>query len=784
MKRRFFSIIMIVVFGIPVANAQMPSDSISKYKREVEQMIDYLEGTLNMLGDEESTQRERQIIINDSYSKMFVDDKVQVEDDLDENRQIVTYKDVQAYMKDITFFFKQISFEFEVVSIEERYDAQNELFFLVSMNRRLKGTTIENVAVENIVERFVEIDYNQETQNLKIVSIYTTPINKTEQLKQWWNGLDLAWKQLLAKQVGASSVISDTQLNQLVLIEHIDLSGNKRITSLKPIGKFSKLKEIRCANTNIDDLMPIRNLLKLEILDISHTKVNSLEPLRYANKLQEINISHTPMSHLAAISYLENLRVVDASHTSINNVMPLKPLEKLEEVYLNHTQVSNLAVFTGFMHLKILNLSNSKVYSLSGLKNLPALEKLYCKSTKISDIAPLANLPKLSSLYIDQTSVSNIDAWLGLCDCERISCDKTGGSQIKASKFMEAHPKCMVIYNSAELQSWWNTLSSEWKKVFLTKLGTQKVTVLELHKIAQIEQIDIANNPRITSLAPLSKLLKLRTLHCANTKISSLEALKYTDELVSLNCSNTPISDLMPLSNLRKIQVLKINKTKVSNLEPLRSAKELSFLFCENTEVKNVQMLHNLRKLSYVYADNSRVNDESIYNLRKHNKSILVIYQSEHLKNWWNNLPKAWQQVFREKVKLDNKPSNVQLQELIEKEELMIESNSAITSLEPITQFMFLRKFSFTDGRIINLDPLKKMARLEELDISKNQISNISALSLLKKLVYLNIENTQVDDLLPIANLKKLKTLKVSGTQIKNLRGIENLKQLKNLDLI
>ena len=81
--------------------------SVQNYREQIRRLMGFLEFSLNTLGDPETSTREKEVIINESYAKAFLSDKVQVEDDLDENREILTYKDVQAYLKDVDFFFKK-----------------------------------------------------------------------------------------------------------------------------------------------------------------------------------------------------------------------------------------------------------------------------------------------------------------------------------------------------------------------------------------------------------------------------------------------------------------------------------------------------------------------------------------------------------------------------------------------------------------------------------------------------------------------------------------------------
>ena len=91
---------------------------VENYREQIRRLMGFLEFSLNTLGGSEATTSEKEVIINDSYLKAFLNEKVQVEDDLDENREILTYKDVQAYLKDVDFFFKQAEFKIDVQDIQ------------------------------------------------------------------------------------------------------------------------------------------------------------------------------------------------------------------------------------------------------------------------------------------------------------------------------------------------------------------------------------------------------------------------------------------------------------------------------------------------------------------------------------------------------------------------------------------------------------------------------------------------------------------------------------------
>ena len=83
-------------------------EDLDKYRQSALDIVSFLEGTLNFLGDTRSMIREKEVIVNESYSKIFLSSKVQIEDDLDEKRNVPLYKDVQSYLKDVDFFFKHV----------------------------------------------------------------------------------------------------------------------------------------------------------------------------------------------------------------------------------------------------------------------------------------------------------------------------------------------------------------------------------------------------------------------------------------------------------------------------------------------------------------------------------------------------------------------------------------------------------------------------------------------------------------------------------------------------
>ncbi len=94
--------------------ARLSPQEIDKYKEECRQMVSYLEGTLNFLGDSTSTVQEKEIVINNSYDKIFRDSEVQVEDDLDEARETPVKQKRTGLSERCGFFLQKCAFTFDV----------------------------------------------------------------------------------------------------------------------------------------------------------------------------------------------------------------------------------------------------------------------------------------------------------------------------------------------------------------------------------------------------------------------------------------------------------------------------------------------------------------------------------------------------------------------------------------------------------------------------------------------------------------------------------------------
>lgn len=740
-------------------------EQIEGFRTQCSALVKFFEGTLNFLADKKNPVKEKEIIINDSYLKFFTDEKVQVEDDLDEKRLVPLYKDIQSYLSDVDFFFRGAGFLYTVQDVSVMKNDIGQTYFKVTANRSLKGITVNNDSVNSNKVRYFEINYDDSKQELKIASIYTTKMNERDDMRNWWNALPAAWKTIFGKDLQLDANIHLEQVSsfndtlamvngtlvpidagrfyslilQIIMKKQIDISGNAGLNDLEPLAKLSSLKTVSIANTPVSDLMPLRNLNQLEELDISGTNVVSLEPLRYSNHLRSLKIKKTPVTTLDVLSGLTALEILDFSNTGIDSIQPLAGLTMMKDLRFSDTRVSD-------------------IQALSGLTNL---EVLYVTHTPVANIDALKNMNLLSLVFFDNTGVRSLDVFEHIPGVKKIYCDNTKIDPDQALKFMLKHPGIDLVFESDTLAKWWGSMQGDWKKVFnLYRKLDNSPSAEQLHHLITLDSLDISGRMSITSLDPVSKLTQLRILECANTSVTSLEPVKDLFELTKINATNTKIPSVQPLSKLTRLSILILDHTSVSDISPLTSLKNLTFIYADNTGL--------------TLAKANEFMDE--------NPHCLVISQTYENTQWWNELSKAWKDDLLHYFGLTGSPDKVQLQKIAGTEKLVISEDPGIISLQPVVNLSRLKELEISDTRVSSLEPLTRMTQLQVLRFPKNPVTELNPLTPLSNLRELDFSNTQVEDLMPIQNLSFIETLKFGGTPVKNLKYLQNLRNLKVLE--
>ncbi|MDX2247269.1 MAG: leucine-rich repeat domain-containing protein [Bacteroidia bacterium] len=815
-KRLLFLAFCIGSFGLSKVYSQIPdTTTISEYKQQVRQLVSFLEYTFNAIGDSSASAREKEIIINQSYLKIFRDAEVQIEDDLAEYRSTVTNKNVQAYLKDIDFFFHDVSFEFNINEVSHELNEGGELYFQVSLDRVLRGITVEKDTLYHVQPRIIEINLEPDSRVLKIASIYTTRLSEEEDLANWWNELSFDWRVFFAEDISLTDSLSmpellavhdtaqigDTlimpsgekifvntpllfaDLRRIMQKEKLDLSYNPSVTDLEPLSKLTRLKEINISGTIIRDLTPIRNLTRLEVLKCENTRVSDFSPMKYAVNIREIFAGNTRLTLLEPLAYFPLLTRLDIQSTMVTNLQPLANLTHLKEIYLKKTFISSLAPLSGLSALEIVDFSETQVSDLGPLRGKKNLHTLYIEHTPVTNISPLSDALSLRLIFADSSRISSLEPLDALTGIRKIYCDQTLVSRESASRFMRKHPGSLVIYASATLHEWWEKLPDDWKNVFAAIVEVSEVPSREeLHQVAGISRIDINSHPTIKNLEPLSMLTNLEELYCAYVPIDTLGPIADLVQLQILDCSHTRISNISSLRYLNRLTDLNCAHTLLDSLNDLSELFNLEWLDLEKTQVADLSPLDGLTKLREVYCDSTGVNITEVRRFLANRADCLVIFESGRLESWWENLSEEWQRVIRNHIRLDPIPDREQLHQIISLEGISIVDNQRITDLEPLSSFLRLSQLKITNTAVTNLDPIAKITSLKVIDCSLNPLQNLAAISELKNLTYLNVENTPIQSLEPLVALLKLEELICAGTQIKDLKALSSLYNLKRLD--
>ncbi|KAF0131746.1 MAG: hypothetical protein FD155_270 [Bacteroidetes bacterium] len=812
----------------------LTAEEVEQYKSQSRALVAYFEGTLNFLGDERSTAQEKEIIIEESYAKIFVNEDVQIEDDLDENREVPINKNVQAYLKDVDFFFQSAVFSFDVQSVEPMVGENGMIFFKVTFMRRLDAVLVNNDSIKSNRIRYMEINLDPFKKDLKIASYYTSKINEQEELRQWWNAMPLYWKDIFGRDavvfdtllmadieaIGNDTIVIkrnewihrkgifyvagtdtipeaaaeqlhnrppdtvltlddhiaqmkydslavnlsaiDNRLKQISSMKTLDISFNFQVVSLEPVSQLNELEEINFSNTPVNDVSPLRNLSKLKTLFMSSSLVRDLTPLQYATNIEEVYIHDTDVEDITTLEHFRNLKKIYCFNTGIRNLSPVATLTQLTILKAGNTLVEDLQPLSKLVNIRILDLSQTLITDIQALEPLVNLQQLNIDKTLVKDLSPLRKMSQLNLLQCSETKVSDLSPLEGLESLTRVYTNKNEVKPSQATNLMRIKPGLLVVFDSEELEQWWNNLPIYWRALLTEQAGIgSNPTTEDLHQVINISKLDLSGNSYLQHMEPVNRLANLQ----------------------ELSISRTEITELDPLKGLHNLQKINISQTRISQIEALRGLFQLEELNIESTRVDNLDALHAIGTLQLLKADKSRITHEVALKLKQAQPKVLIIYQTEKLQFWWNNLDEEWKKILMQDLIVQPSPDPVQLQTIADRTELLIENNLVISNLEPLMPLLMLEKLVLKGSQISDFNPLKTLSHLKYLDLSGNPLSDLSPVAQLSHLEFLSIESTPVIDLSALSKLGSLQHLNISGTQIKSLKSLANLLQLSELSV-
>lgn len=763
----FFILFFLSLFGAAVQAQNIKGytqDEIKTFTGKVEDQVRFLEYLLNTIGNAETPARDKDVVIRESYLKIFRDDQVQVEDDLLTDRKVITNKGVTAYLKDIEFFFTNADFKFKIREVKPSQKENGEVFFVVSLDRTITATGVSGENITNTKPRFVEINLDDKSQELKIASIYTTKLSRDEELAEWWEVLDPNWKLFLREkfQLSEYDSIDVDQLYRFVGLDSLDISGTDSLLNLKPIEAMRELKYVDLSNTQITELGPISNVTFLEYLNVSNTPASDIQFIKYSDRLKHLDISNTKIQHIEELANLKSLSSLKADYTPIMSFAVLNEFDSLKSLSLVQSGFNSAENIKELKNLKSLNLSRNYLINFNSLSELTDLEYLNLSETNIQDISPLADLENLQEVDLTSTEVADISGLNSKANLYKVLADQTKLSVLSADNFSRNNPKVLLIHHVKDLESWWSGLSDAWKSTL--KKSNSKITddspnVEVLTETIGLEELDMADEG-IVSLNPITRFVKLS----------------------KIDFSDNEISDLLPLSEVKTLVEIVGKNTLVKDISPLKDNILLERVDLEGSPVESIKDVLSLPELVYINVNNSSISEDEVPEVLLQKPNLNIIYRTDALMTWWSELDETWKNLLRKQNSTPEDPDTDQLHAMTEKSSLSFESVQ-IGKIEPLKIYSNLRSLTIFDAPLMDITPLAELRLIENLKISQVPVSDFAAIAVLGNLEELDLSNTGIEDLDPLVNLVQLKKLNLSGTNLKTLRGLEGLINLEELDV-
>ncbi|SMP19993.1 Leucine-rich repeat (LRR) protein [Algoriphagus winogradskyi] len=739
-------------------------DEIDDYSSKVEDQIRFLEYLLNTIGSAETQPRDKDVVIRESYLKIFRDGEVQVEDDLLLDRKVVTNKNVTAYLKDIEFFYKNVNFKFKIRDVKAHQKDNGDVYFLASLDRTITATGINNEKIANTKPRFVEVNLDGKTQELKIASVYTTKVSRDEELSEWWSVLDPHWQAYFRDRFALSlyDSINVDLLYKFVEVDSLDISGTDSLLDLSPMEAMRNLKYVNLSNTQITELGPISNVTFLEYLDVSNTPTSDIQFIKYSDRLKHLDISQTQITDISELVNLKALRSLRVEETPILSFAVLNEFDSLKSLYIARSGFNNAENIKDLSKLEDLDLSGNYLINFSQLSELLSLKNLNLSNTNIQDLTPLVGLKNIEVVDITGTEVSDISALNAKGDLSKVLADDTKLSVIAADNFIRNNPKVLLIHHVKDLESWWAGLSDAWKT------SMKKA------------------NPRITSDNPsveiLTSTIGLEELDLSAAGIQTLNPITRFAKLKKVDFSDNPVTEMISLSEVKTLTEIMGRNSQVKDISPLKSNEELVRIDLDGSPVTTIMDVVNLPNLTYLNVNGSGIFPEEVPEIIIQKPNLTIIYRIDELNTWWTELDATWKEVFRKQFSMPEDPSTEQLHALTEKSSLTFERVS-VDDIHALTVFDNLRSLVIFDAPLGYIAPISELKLLEKLKISQVPVVDFSPLRGLSNLKELDISNSGIEDLDPLAGLVNLKTLNISGTNLKSLKGLEGLVNLTELDV-
>ena len=289
------------------------------------------------------------------------------------------------------------------------------------------------------------------------------------------------------------------------------------------------------------------------------------------------------------------------------------------------------------------------------------------------------------------------------------------------------------------------------------------------------------------------------------------------DNGFTLDLSGKGIKDISPLADMTLISDLNLSDNNISDLNNLgldwEKLENLSKLSLNNNEkLVGISALGELNQLLTLEVNNTGIKEDDIISIgkmdqleelslgdMKDNESLSdlsALASLTHLKKLYLNNDELIQDFGFLKylsglstldlgaVNLSNDDLHI-LSDMKSLEELTIQNNKDITSLQPLSKLIDLTYLDVKSCSVADLSPVRDLTKLQSLDLSDNKISSIEDIKDLNQIVYLDLGSNSIESISALTGLsEELGTLYLQNNRISgNLDALADMKQLTTLDI-
>ncbi len=826
------------------ADSLPPDSAATDEPPAVRRLVAYLEANLNTLGDPDVPTADKDVIIRSSYAKLFRDADVQIEDDLDTARQVVTYKPVQAYLQDVEFFFRRARFRYEILEVSPQTADDGRASWKVRTLRTLRAVDFRGDTLRHDQERFVEI--NDTDAGLQVVSVYTTKPDPARARRAWWAALDADWKQRLAGEtrltptlrladvdafgpgwlraadrayalpgavwpsagpglwrLGTDTVDApptdtlpmglaelDAFLAGLVGLRRLDLRGFAP-TDWRPLDELRQLEELDLSDAALPDAGPLRALVRLRRLDLSGTGVADLTPLRFARDLRTLRVRNGALR--GALPPWERLEALDRAGCPLSPEWAPPASAALHRLDLSGSGLQRLDRWPPLPALAHVDLSGTAVADWSPAR-WPTLETLDAHRTPVADLTPAAGWMGLRRLGIDGTAVADLGPLAGLPALERVDADGSLVSDAAVRAFHRVQPEVLVVHETRYLERWWEGLDAGWREALAAAAGLSRSAVRTpdaeaLHRITSLRYLDLRGRTDIRDLRPLGELPELERLYLADLPLAPPPPRAAADSLPP----PVDAAGWATMERLGALRELDLSGLPLEELPFLAGADALRRLALDRTPLRDPSALHGLGRLEVVLADSTALSDSAAAVWHREAPELLLVYRSAALDRWWDGLSPAWRAALGQALALvpgapgsglpaEGRPDRETLARLVRIPRLDLEG-LGIGDLSPLVELDRLEELRCAGNAIRDLRPLRHTPLLRVLDAARNPLESLQGVGGCSALRTLEVSDTPIRDLDPVAALGRLEELRAAGTEIRDLGPLAGLRRLRVLDV-